>query len=247
MPDEVNGVTENSPSPLVEAIASTPEVKEEAQQAQETQTPAKEEVAQEQEQQPEEEARIPYSRLKEVVDEKNWLKAQLEQQLQRQPQQQFQQPTQAPQELGNTPEEREFWRMQRQIAREEAEKVTQERMGKINPVIEAGRMELVQMKVQQFRQSHPDIKPNSPEELDIAGRIQQGFTPDDAYKLVMFDKVATRTATQVKQEVKQQFNDKKKANVETSASIPIQSQASPKLSFREQLSRNMELAEQNKL
>ena len=154
MPEENQGVPETSPSPLAAAIASSPEALEE--QTQETQTPpAQEGVTQE----PVEESRIPYSRLKEVVDEKNWYKQQLERKLQEsQSQQQFQQPAQPPQELGNTPEEREFYRLQRQIAREEAEKV----FGRVTPIIDAGRMELVLMKVQQFRTQHSYVPPNSP-------------------------------------------------------------------------------------
>src|SRR3990167_4578419 len=127
MPEENQGAPETSPSPLAAAIASSPEALEEP--TQETQTPpAQEGVTQE----PVVETTVPYSRFKEVVDEKNWHKQQMERMLQeRQSQQQFPQPQQPPQELGNTPEEREFWRMQRQIAKEEAEKV----FGKVTPVI----------------------------------------------------------------------------------------------------------------
>ena len=102
------GAQETSPSPLADAIASSPEAQQQIEQTQETQTsPVQEEVTQESA----EESKIPYSRLKEVVDEKNWYKQQLEKRLQQeQSQQQFQQPAQQlPQELGNTPEEREFW------------------------------------------------------------------------------------------------------------------------------------------
>src|SRR3990167_8953146 len=137
MPEENQGVEQTPPSALADAIASSPEAQEQIeQQAQETEagTPQKPEN-----QEPVEETTVPYSRFKEVVDEKNWHKQQMERMLQeRQSQQQFQQPQQPPQELGNTPEEREFWRMQRQIAKEEAEKV----FGKVTPVIDAGRMEL---------------------------------------------------------------------------------------------------------
>ena len=212
MPDETKGVEENSPSLLAEAIASSPEALEETQ---ETQTPAKEEVTQE----PVEEAKIPYSRLKEVVDEKNWYKQQLERSLQQQPQQQPQQPQQPSQELGNNPEEREFWRTQRQIAREEALKVGQEQLGQIRPVIDAGRMELAQMKVQQFRTEHSDIKPNSPEEIAIAEKIQMGYLPEDAYRSVMWDSKVADTEKQKSQSDKQKIEAKKQANVEQ-RSIP---------------------------
>ena len=207
------GAQETSPSPLADAIASSPEAQQQIEQTQETQTsPAQEEVTQESA----EEAKIPYSRLKEVVDEKNWYKQQLEKMFQeRQAQQQFQQPTQSPQELGNTPEEREFWRMQRQIAKEEAEKV----FGKVTPVIDAGRMELAQIKVQQFRTQHPDIKSNSPEEIAIAEKIQMGYLPEDAYRSVMWDSKVAETEKQTNQSIKQKMEAKKQANVEQ-RSIP---------------------------
>ncbi len=242
--EETKDVKETPSSPLVEAIASSPEVE---QQVQETQTPAKEEETQEQIEQPEvqeEEPKIPYSRLKEVVDEKNWLKQQLEQQLQRQQtQQQFQQPKQD-QYAGMTPEEERFWRMQRQIAREEAEKVTQERMGGIQPVIDAGRMELAQIKVSQFRKDHPDIKPDSQEEIAIAQRIQAGYTPDDAYWSVKGPQGIRFSEQKVKQQVKQQMEAKKKANVENTTSIPQQAQSNTKKSFRDDFLRNFEAAEE---
>ena len=207
MANEQEGVEEITPTPLADAIASSPEALEETQ---ESQTPAKEEVAQEEQA---EEARIPYSRLKEVVDEKNWYKTQLEQRL-NQPQQQPQQPT-TPPELGNTPEEREFWKAVDARADARAE----QKFRQIAPVIDAGRMELAQMKVQQFRNAHPDIKSNSPEEIAIAERISSGYLPEDAYKVVMYDKQKAQAERQVNSNNKVKIEAKKQANVEQ-RSIP---------------------------
>ena len=211
MTDETKGVEETSPSPLAEAIASSPEALEETQ---ETQTPpAQKGVTQETE-----EAKIPYSRLKEIVDEKNWYKQQLERSLQQQPQQQPQQPTQDPY-AGMTPEEEKFWRTQRQIAREEAIKVSQEHIGQIKPIIDAGRMEIAQGHVREFRRDHPDIKPNSPEEIAIAEKIQMGYFTEDAYRSVMWDSKVADTERQKSQSDKQKIEAKKQANVEQ-RSIP---------------------------
>src|SRR3990167_8194359 len=235
MPEENQGAPETSPSPLAAAIASSPEALEE--QTQETQTPpAQEGVTQE----PVEESRIPYSRLKEVVDEKNWYKQQLERKLQEsQSQQQFQQPAQPPQELGNTPEEREFYRLQRQIAREEAEKV----FVRVTPIIDAGRMELVLMKVQQFRTQHSDVRPNSPEEVAIAEKIQMGYLPEDAYRSVMWDKKVGEKTEQLNQSNRQKIEAKKSANVEqrsipNGAVPPIKE----KLTLRQRIERNAQEA-----
>ena len=240
--DEAKGVEQNSPSALQAAIASSPEVEQEAQQTQETQTPATEEVTQEQETQ-QEESRVPYSRLKEVVDEKNWLKQQLELQLQqRQTQQQFQQPTQDPY-ANMTAEEEKFWR----LVDDRARKVANQELQQVRPVIDAGRMELAQMKVAQFRNSHPDIKSNSQEEIQIAERIQSGYTPDDAYWSVMGPRGAKVAEKQGEQKFKQQIQAKKQANVESKASIPVQSQPQPKKSFRDEFLENYNKAEQGEI
>lgn len=211
MSDEQKDVTAEPSSALGEAIASSPEALEETtQEAQnlsaDTQGDTQEEQA--------EEPRVPYSRLKEVVDEKNWYRTQLEQRLAQQNQQQPQQPT-TPQELGNTPEEREFWKAVDARADARAE----QKFRQIAPVIDAGRMELAQMKVQQFRSSHPDIKANSPEEIAIAERISSGYLPEDAYKVVMWDKKDAQVKKQVNIDNKVKIEAKKQANVEQ-RSIP---------------------------
>ena len=206
MADEQKEVIAEPSSALGDAIASSPEALKE--EPQETQTPAKEEVAQEEQQA--EETRVPYSRLKEVVDEKNWYKTQLEQRFA----QQQQQPTQDPYS-GMNPEEERFWR----AVDQRAEKIAEAKVRQISPVIDAGRMELAQMKVQQFRDGHTDIKPNSPEEIAIAEKIQMGYLPEDAYRSVMWDKKVAQAETKGNINVKQKIEAKKQANVEQS-SIP---------------------------
>ena len=234
MLEENKGVEEQTPSALAGAIASSPEALEE-QPTQETQTPAKEEAIQEQkEQQAEEESRVPYSRLKEVVDEKNWYKAQLEQRLAQQTQQQPQQPTQDPY-AGMTAEEEKFFRM----IDARAEKIAEQKLKQISPVIDAGRMELATMKVQQFRDTHKDIKPNSPEEIAIAEKIQMGYLPEDAYKTIMWDKKVADAEKQGNINVKQRIEAKKQANVEQ-RSIP-QGATPPtkeKLTLRQRIERD---------
>ncbi len=212
MANEQKDVTAESSSALEGAIASSPEALEE--QPQDTQTPAKEGDSQEQEEQQTEEPRVPYSRLKEVVDEKNWYRQQLEQRLAQQSQQQPQQPI-TPQELGNTPEEREFWK----AVDKRAEMIADQKLRQISPVIDAGRMELAQMKVQQFRNAHPDIKANSPEEIAIAERISSGYLPEDAYKVVMWDNKVAQAEKQANTNKQAKIQAKKLATVEQ-RSIP---------------------------
>jgi hypothetical protein len=233
MADE-QGVKEISPSPLAAAIASSPEALE--QPTQEAQTPAKEEVTQEQAEQQVEEDRVPYSRLKEVVDEKNFWREKAMQQQPQPPQQQFQQPTQDPY-AGMTAEEEKFFRM----IDARAEKIAEAKMRQISPVIDAGRMELAQMKVQQFRAAHTDIKPSSPEEIAIAEKIQMGYLPEDAYKTVMWDKRVADAEKQGNINVKQRIEAKKQANVEqrsipTGATPPTKE----KLTLRQRIEKSAE-------
>ena len=232
--------TPSPPSALESAIASSPEVEEQqlvpsTEQATPKEAEAIEPVV--------EEERIPYSRFKDVVDEKNWYKQQMEGILQqRQSQQQLQQPQTDPY-AGMTPEEERFWR----AVDDRAKKIAQQELQQIGPVIDAGRMELAQLKVQQFRNQHPDIKENSPEEIQIAQKITMGYAPDDAYWSVLGPKGIRVAEEKGKQQVKQQIEAKKRANVESSASIPKQSQPVPKKSFRDTFWENWQKADKGEL
>ena len=229
--------TPSVPSALETAIASTPEVTAEVEQkAEEAQTPTAEQGTPEPAEQ-QEEGRIPYSRFKEKVDEANWYKTQLEQRL-NQPQQPIQQPTTSPY-ASMTPEEERFWR----AVDERAGKIADDRIRQVTPIIEAGRMELAQSKVFQFRQAHPDIKPNSPEEMEIAQRISSGYLPDDAYWAVVGPRGTKVAEEKGKLIVKKQIEAKRQANVESSASVPKQAQPVVKKSFREDFLERLTRAE----
>jgi len=228
MLSEQTNVNAESSSALGEAIASSPEALQDQTQGTQEGT-AQQPVIQE----PQEEAKIPYSRFKEVNDERNWFKSQLEQKLNQSSQQQPPQPTTPQQELGNTPEEREFWALQRKIAREEAEKI----VGKVSPMIDAGRVELAQIKVQQFRAAHPDVKANSNEELMIAQRISSGYLPEDAYRVVMWDKNVSKNAQQININNRQKIEAKKQANVEQSSSSAVISHVKDNLTQRQRIER----------
>ena len=246
MPEENQDVTQVSSPVLAEAIASSPEVKEEVeQQISDTQTPTAEEgVNQEQVELQEEEPRIPYSRFKEKVDETNWYKQQLELQLQRQQSQQpIQQPT-TESYTGMTAEEERFWR----AVDARAEKIAEQKIQKVNPMLNAGIRELTILKVQQFRTAHPDIKPNSPEENQIAQKIGQGYLPEDAYRAVMWDRKVADSEKQANQQVKQKTEAKKQANVEqrsipSNASLPT----NQKLTLRQRIEQNLSKIEKGEI
>ena len=236
--EEKQDVTPESSSALGEAIASSPEAQEQIdQQVQGTETVTPQQtVSPEQPEQQVEDARVPYSRLKDVVDEKNYWREMAMKQSQIHPQPQPQQPTQDP-FAGMTPDEERFWR----AVDARAEKIAEGKIRQISPVIDAGRQELATMKVQQFRTAHPDIKANSPEEIAIAERISSGYLPEDAYRAVMWDSRVTSAEKQANNQVKQRIEAKKQANVEQ-RSIP--QGASPptkdKLTLRQRINKAAE-------
>ena len=133
-----------------------------------------------------------------------------------------------------TAEEEKFFR----IIDARAEKIAEQKLRQISPVIDAGRMELAQMKVQQFRTDHSDIKPNSPEEIAIAEKIQMGYLPEDAYRAVMWDSKVVDTEKQANQTIKQKMETRKQANVEQRSIPPGASPpTNEKISLREKIKR----------
>lgn len=235
--EEKQDVSQESSSALGAAIASSPEAQQQIeQQSQGTETVTPQQtVSQEQPEQQVEESRVPYSRLKDVVDEKNyWREMAMKQSQIQQPQ--LQQPTQD-QFAGMTPDEERFWR----AVDARAEKIAEGKIRQISPVIDAGRQELATMKVQQFRTTHPDVKPNSPDEIAIAERISSGYLPEDAYRAVMWDYKVANAEKQANTQVKQRIEAKRQANVEQS-SIP--QGASPptkdKLTLRQRINKAAE-------
>jgi hypothetical protein len=203
---DVNPADASSDSALGEAIASSPEVQEVQEQiSTESATP----------QQAEPKVHEPpqdHPRFKEVIEERNWYRQQLEQVLQRQTPPQ--QPTTDP--FANmTPEEERFWR----AVDQRAERIAEQKISKVNPLLEVGQRELANLKVQQFRNAHPDITPDSPEEIEIARKINQGYNPEDAYRVVMWDKKVVQAEKQANNNIKQKMEAKKQANVEQT-SIP---------------------------
>jgi hypothetical protein len=225
MAEEIQDANNQPSSELEGAIASSPEAIQEAQGAAQTPPAEQGETQPEKEETPLHE----HPRFKEVVDEKNWYKQQLEQIVQRQ-----QQPTpqpQAPQTdpyAGMTAEERVFWQKQREIAREEAQKV-------IGPQVQQGIQEIARLRVEQFQRDHPDVKANSPEETQIATKIRQGYLPEDAYRAVMWDKKVGQVQQTKTQQQQQRLQQKRQANVVSPTSVSPQAAPSSNMSFEDEL------------
>ncbi len=227
---EVNTPAETSP--LEGAVASSPEVQQKAQEAQETEpsTPQKEET-QEPEQQAEEQS-VPYGRFKEVNDEKNWFKSLAEKQ-----QQQLNQPSQQPPTAqdpyaGMDAETKAFWQRNREIAREEAQKV-------LKPQADAAVTRIANLEIQNFRMRHPEVKPNSELETRITQRVNQGYPLEDAFKLETYETRVGQSAVQKVQTNQQRLEAKKKANVASPQSNSANLSNPPNLSFKEDIAQQM--------
>lgn len=241
--------TADSSNALEAAIASSPEAT--TPPSTETATPQQAEATEQTEQQTSQEEKFGFDdprhpehyRFRQLQDEKKFYKEQLENLIQQRQTQQ--QPTTDPYS-NMTPEEERFWRMVDQ----RAEKVAEKKMQNINPMLDAGLREMVDMKVNSFRNAHPDIKANSPDEEAIAGKIRMGYHPEDAYWAIMGPRGIRNAEEKGKQVIKQQIENKKRANVETSTSVSSQVQPQPqvtKKTWRADWERNQRLADEGKI
>lgn len=141
-----------------------------------------------------EEQRVPLTRLQEVIRERD-LERQRSQQLmevvQRVQPQAPVQPVNDPWEgLVNHPEPQTamFYQQQKRLFEYTARQTAEQQNQSLMQVVDAGRRELAQIKISQFRKENPEIKPNSPEEQQIAVLIGQGYDLDTAKKLALYDR-----------------------------------------------------------
>jgi tRNA splicing ligase len=144
-----------------------------------------------------------------------------------------------------TPEEEKFWRAVDERAERKARQLFE---SSVNPQLQLGAAELARIKVAEFRRSHPDVKPNSPEEMEIARKINSGYDIDDAYWSIMGPRGIKNAETQATKKVQQQMSAKKQANVENK-SIPSSAPSLPsrKLSLKEQIEANYDKMERGEL
>jgi len=234
MPEEKQDAKPEESSPLEGAIASSPEAVSEAQEkVTETPTPQEgvtpEPVKEEQGETPLHE----HPRFKEVVDEKNWYKQQLEQQMARQ-----QQPQAPPQDpfAGMTPEEKVFWQNVDARAETKAKQILQTQ---VNPQLQAGIQEVARLRVEQFRRDHPDIKADSVEETAIAEKIRTGYLPEDAYRAVMWDTKVGEKRESSQAEQQKRLAEKRQANVVSSQSVSQQAVTPTKEKFDDAVARKI--------
>ena len=83
----------------------------------------------------------------------------------------------------------EFYRNMDKRIEQKAAQLAQQQVQGVLQAVDAGRRELAEIKLNQFRQANPDIKPGSQDEAVIASYVQQGYDLTSAKKLALFDKL----------------------------------------------------------
>ncbi len=186
---------------------------------------------------PETEQQVPYERFKTVNDEKNYWRQQAETLAQHptpqpvQPQQQAQ-----PQDkyAHLSAEEQVFYRNQEKMVKGVVDGALAKQKVEYDKRINNLQGVVYNSQAKSFLKEHPDIKPNTPEAMDVIQKMQRGLTMDEAYWAVKGPAGVQVAKQKAQTEVKQKMQVKKKANVEqtgvSSAGMPSEAR-----SFREDL------------
>ena len=120
----------------------------------------------------------------------------------------------------------EFYRNLDRRNQQQVQAIVAQQLQGYAQALDAGRRELAEVKINQFRQSNPDIKPNSKEEAAIAGFVSQGYDLSTSKKLALFDSLETENrALKAKQST---IPTKRAANTEQSSGIPSTAGLPPK-------------------
>ena len=222
---------ENVNEPVVQAPDVTAPSAEPTQEPEGTEPAPSEAVAPE----VSEEQKVPYKRFKDVVEERNYYR---DLSLRQQP------PQQAPQQpvdpyASMDAETRLFYQNQEKMMRKIADEKAQELEAKYQKQSVYQQQIIGSLLGKEFTRAHPDIKDGSMEQEQIVQKIRVGYDSDDAYWSVMGPRGIQNAKVTAQKEVKQQFQAKKKANVET---VGIQPSGLPpaKKNFKEDLRKEIE-------
>ena len=129
--------------------------------------------------------------------------------------------------------ERPAWQEIYNIAKMAAQEVAEKEGRPILQDIEQQKSVVAAMAYAAFQQRHPDIKPGSSEEAQVAEKIRAGYHPEDAYIVVMSPKQNAALQAQIKSRETAKTKDKIAANLEF-GSVPANSPISQKpKTFRE--------------
>lgn len=163
-----------------------------------------------------------HPRWQELMDERRWLREQLDLANKRQivaaPA-----PASEPDPYAGMDEEtKRFYQNVDRRAEQIARKIAAEKEDAITREINETRKILATVAYERFQVKHPDVLPNSNEEKTIAALYSKGYSLDDAYKVAMFDRVQNQKVQQAQAKKVESIKQKVAANVEQ-ASIPAES------------------------
>jgi hypothetical protein len=188
---------------------------------------------------------VPYDRFKEVNDERNYLREQVNALAQKPHVQQGPvSPTQeADPYAGMNAETKVFYQDLDQRAAKIASKEVQKAEERHKQLVENLQVQNARIQAKLFRQEQADVIPGSKEENEIARYISMGIPPDKAAMAVMGDKRINSAKSGKTQIQKTKAEQKAQANLET-AGIPTNSgiPTGEKLSYRDDLDRRFRAA-----
>lgn len=134
---------------------------------------------------------------------------------------------------GMSAEERAFFEKMDKRAELRARKVIEEMAPQFRSELKETREVVAALTYEKFLNKYPDVAPGSQEEGQIAQLFQRGYSLDDAYKVVFFDKARQKEVQQVKTNQIQKQQIKQAANLETSGVATGGLPTKTKLSVRE--------------
>ena len=123
-------------------------------------------------------------------------------------------------EANLSPEEKQFWAKQRQIAREEALKVAEAEKQGFNRELRETKETTAALMYERFLNKNPDILPGSEDEAKVVQYFQRGYTLDDAASLVRLPKLQRELELQKTQKQVQKVQQKVAATQETTTVAP---------------------------
>lgn len=162
-----------------------------------------------------------HPRFKELISEKNELKVQLGQALEalkstRQPNETQNQQIEQKIYEATTPDEKRFWETVEKIAEAKADSKIKEKESIFKSEINSVYQAYGKLAANEFLRNHPDVQKGSKELEDIwKYATKNNVDPDDAYKIVMFDRNASLAVEKEKKKSEDLNKQKKAANVET--------------------------------
>lgn len=188
-----------------------------------------------------EEQSVPYNRFKEINDARKAAEERERRLMEMLQRQQLPQTPQQPVDpyAGMDADTRLFYQSQEKMMRKIADEKAQELEAKYQKQSVYQQQIIGNLLGKEFTRAHPDIKDGSMEQEQIVQKIRIGYDSDDAYWSVMGPRGLTNAKVTAQKEVKQQFQAKKKANVET---VGIQPSGLPpaKKNFKEDLRKEIE-------